>query len=60
MADFRVEIVKWAEESYGVTPDNPFASSPDSLVLRHGGTGKWFALFMVIPARKLGLPGGET
>ena len=55
----REAMLRYALESYGTEPDCPFAGDTDSLVLRHEGTGKWFALLMRVKKSALGLGGEE-
>ncbi len=55
------KLLELASEKYSVEPDYPWESSPESAVLRHLGTRKWFALLMKVQRRSLGLPGeGEA
>ena len=44
-------------ESYGVKADYPFEDDLISGVFRHSDSGKWFAIAMNVPKRKLGLDG---
>ena len=53
----REAMLRYARESYGTQPDCPFAGDTDSLVLRHEGSGRWFALLMRVKRGALGLPG---
>lgn len=53
----REAMLRYARESYGTQPDCPFAGDTDSLVLRHEGSGRWFALLMRVKAGAMGLPG---
>lgn len=55
----REAMLRYALESYGTEPDCPFAGDTDSLVLRHEGSGKWFALLMRVKRSALGLCGEE-
>ena len=52
----RGELTRYIFDTYGVEPDNPFPGDNTSVVFRHAGNRKWFALVMNIPAQKLGLP----
>ena len=54
----KTELTAYIAGQYGVEPDSPWADSPEYKVFRHGGSKKWFALIMTIPAKKLGLSGG--
>ena len=44
-------------DRYGIKPDYPFNEDFETGVFRHTGTGKWFALAMKIPERRLGKTG---
>lgn len=54
----REDIFVKAKELYDVEADYPWAD--DNAVLRHKDNNKWFALFMKVPASKLGLEGEEV
>lgn len=41
----------------GASADHPFADDPVSTVLRHGASGKWFALLMRVSPAKIGCTG---
>ncbi len=56
----RPRVLRAAAEKYGVEPEFPWAASPDNAVLRHSGSGKWFALFLRVERKKLGLPESGT
>lgn len=55
MKTMRQKVLDYAKKTYGDEPDRPFSTAPTYEVLRHAGSRKWYALFMDIPARKLGL-----
>lgn len=55
----RLEIFEYVKESYGTIPDFPWMSDPESAVLRHGDTRKWYGLLMRVSGDKIGLPGTE-
>ena len=46
-------------DAYGTGADHPFSGDFETAVLRHGGSGKWYALVMHIPRRKLGIESDE-
>ena len=50
----------YIKNEYGVEPDMPFSKDFESLVFRHQGNRKWFALVMTITADKLGLKSREV
>lgn len=52
----RRDIFERAREM-GITPEFLWARFPGYAVLRRPDSGKWFALVMDVPAKKLGLPG---
>ncbi|MCM1568735.1 MAG: MmcQ/YjbR family DNA-binding protein [Roseburia sp.] len=55
----RDEIFAYVKEEYGVEPDYPFDRDFESAVLRHGDTGKWFALVMYVRGDRLGYDSEE-
>lgn len=59
MKTLKPEILAYVKKTYGVEPDCPFPSSPDSPVLRHEDNRKWFAIFMTVRRSRLGLTGEE-
>ncbi len=59
MTQQRSEILAYALDAWGTTPDHPFSDDLDTAVLRHPRTHKWYALFMTIPRRRLGLFGDD-
>lgn len=54
----RDDILQYALEYYGTTPEYLWAKYPGYAVLRHQSNKKWYAIIMDIPREKLGLPGG--
>lgn len=48
-------IEKYISEQYGGTVAYMFANAPDVGICRHGEKGKWYAVFMKVEYRKLGL-----
>ncbi len=51
----RERIFEYVRNNYGVTEDYPFPTDPGIPVMRHQDTGKWFAIIMEIPKKRLGL-----
>lgn len=51
------ELEKYIAEQYGVSPDSPWIKYPEYKVFRHGGSKKWFALIMDVPAKAAGRSG---
>ncbi|MBO4831777.1 MAG: MmcQ/YjbR family DNA-binding protein [Oscillospiraceae bacterium] len=57
MDSLRKQIFEYVKKTYDVEPDCPFATDPDTPVLRHRDNRKWFAIFMEVSREKLGLKG---
>ncbi len=55
----REGVLSYARKKYGTKPDYPWKRDPDSVVLRHEDSHKWYGLIMCIRREKLGLPGNE-
>lgn len=53
----RDDIIAFAEESYGTTPEYLWQSDPDSAVLRNNTSGKWYAIIMDIKRSTFDLDG---
>lgn len=51
----RREFEKLVYDTYGEAADRPFAKDQDTLVFRHSGNRKWFAIVMTVPRSRLGL-----
>lgn len=54
------ELLQYAREQFGASPEYLWARYPSYCVLRHAGNRKWFAAVMDVPGNKLGLPGDRT
>lgn len=60
MAD-RENLLAYAREKYGTSPESLWPRQPRYVVLRHAENGKWYAVLMNVRARCLHLPGtGEV
>lgn len=55
----RDEVIAYVEATYAVSPEYPWARTPNYAILRHGHNRKWFAAIMDITEDKLGLPGSK-
>ena len=55
----REDVLSYARRKYGTEPDYPWKRDPDSVVLRHEDSRKWYGLIMCVGRDKLGLPGNE-
>lgn len=54
-----VELLAYVKEKYGITPEHPWKKSPENMTLKDSGSGKWFALIMLVTKKNLGLVGDE-
>ncbi len=59
MNEIKEQILRYAKKTYKTIPDAPFSTAPTYSVLRHGGTRKWYALFMDVPRNRLGMDSDE-
>ncbi len=53
----KTELIDYAAERFSADPEYPWEGDQASFVLRHGNTGKWFALYMEVKRERLGLEG---
>ena len=53
----RCELTAWLTDTYGAEGENLFARYPNFQVFRHNRNRKWFAVFMDIPKKNLGIEG---
>ncbi len=51
----RTAILKYVKEKYNTRPDYPWKRDPNSAVLRHEDSRKWYGLIMNIQKSRLGL-----
>ena len=51
----RAELLDYCFRTYGTEADYPW--SDGNAVLRHRGSGKWYAVILEVRREKLGLPG---
>lgn len=51
----REMILQYAKERYGTEPEYLWAKFPNYAVLRQRELGKWYAIIMDVPGKKLGL-----
>ncbi len=56
----REQILRYAMEQQAAQPEHLWAKYPNFTVLRHTNNRKWYALFMDVERKKLGLPGEGT
>ncbi|MBR7151602.1 MAG: MmcQ/YjbR family DNA-binding protein [Clostridia bacterium] len=46
--------------AFGTSPDHPFDGDPETAVLRHRDSRKWYAITMRVSRRKFGLDSDEV
>ena len=51
----RENVLEFARERFGTYPDYPWEDLPNSMVLRHHDSRKWYGLIMRISSDKLGI-----
>ncbi|MDO5545134.1 MAG: MmcQ/YjbR family DNA-binding protein [Eubacteriales bacterium] len=56
----RTELEAYITETYSVSGEQLWMSTPTNTVFRHSRNQKWFAVILDIPREKLGLSGGGT
>lgn len=49
-------LLAYARSTYGSSPEYLWEKFPDYAVLRRGDNQKWYAVLLIIPKQKLGLP----
>ncbi|MCR5075875.1 MAG: MmcQ/YjbR family DNA-binding protein [Ruminococcus sp.] len=54
------ELINYAKEQYGTSPDYPWDKTPEFAVLRHSENRKWYALFMEVKKSVFGLGDGKV
>ena len=52
----REEVIAYVQQTFGVTPDYPWARTPNYAILRHAHNRKWFGAIVDVTGDKLGLP----
>ena len=56
----RETVLQYAAEQFHTKPEYLFRGSPQTAVLRHSGSRKWFGIIMPVAREKLGLNGSGT
>ena len=54
------QLFEYCLNTYGTSPDYPFDEDFETSVLRHADSGKWYALLMRLPRRKVTGVGDEV
>ncbi|MCI9468911.1 MAG: MmcQ/YjbR family DNA-binding protein [Oscillospiraceae bacterium] len=51
------KLLRYGKRTFGTPPEYLWARLPDAAVLRRPDNRKWYAVFMTVERKKLGLPG---
>ncbi|MGN0667227.1 MAG: MmcQ/YjbR family DNA-binding protein [Huintestinicola sp.] len=53
-------VISYAQKKYGSSLEHLWERCPDDGILRRRDCGKWFAVFMTVSPKKIGLDSGGT
>lgn len=56
----RNDILQYVQTIYHTQPDYPFRTAPDTAILRHEKSRKWYAAILVVKRKILGLTGDKS
>lgn len=54
-ASLKQKLFEYVKQKYGTEPDYPWEGDRVHAVLRHGDTGKWYAVAMTVPRKTIGI-----
>ena len=54
-ANMKLRLMEYCERKFGTEPEAPWEDSPDAYTFKTAKRNKWYALFMTIPHKSLGL-----
>ena len=54
-ANMKLRLMEYCERKFGTEPEAPWEDSPDAYTFKTAKRNKWYALFMTIPYKSLGL-----
>ncbi len=54
-SNMKLRLMEYCERKFGTEPEAPWEDSPDAYTLKTAKRNKWYALFMTIPYKSLGL-----
>ena len=57
--NLKMQIMQWLTSTYGTVPETPWEDYPSYYTFKTEHTGKWYALFMDVPAKALSLSGDQ-
>ena len=59
-ADMKLRLMEYCTGKFGTKPEAPWEDSPDAYTFKTAKRNKWYALFMTIPYKSLGLAAKGT
>lgn len=59
-SNMKLRLMEYCERKFGTEPEAPWEDSPDAYTFKTAKRNKWYALFMTIPYKSLGLVAKET
>ena len=59
-SNMKLRLMKYCERKFGTEPEAPWEDSPDAYTFKTATRNKWYALFMTIPYKSLGLAAKGT
>ena len=54
-SNMKLRLMEYCERKFGTEPEAPWEDSPDAYTFKTAKRNKWYALFMTIPHKSLGL-----
>ena len=54
-SNMKLRLMEYCERKFGAEPEAPWEDSPDAYTFKTAKRNKWYALFMTIPYKSLGL-----
>ena len=54
-SNMKLKLMEYCERKFGTEPEAPWEDSPDAYTFKTAKRNKWYALFMTIPYKSLGL-----
>ena len=54
-SNMKLRLMEYCERKFGTEPEAPWEDSPDAYTFKTATRNKWYALFMTIPYKSLGL-----
>ena len=59
-SNMKLRLMEYCERKFGTEPEAPWEDSPDAYTFKTAKRNKWYALFMTIPYKSLGLAAKGT